>query len=297
VAQQLASLPPGAWRRTASPGLLVAACILLPLNIALEALRWQVLARTTGEKVSYGKAFGSYLAGAAASVITPGRLGEYPARILYLRPENRMRFASAAVVGWCAQLLALCIAAVCGCLASEAFWWKWPLLAVSAVGIGLFGAVFFRAGAVLQRLARWQWMRRLAARGAVTLRFSAKEKATVLGLSALRIAVMCAQFFLLLRWLRADVSLGEGLSAAAVFFWAVAVLPSFALAELGVRGQVSLVIFGGITAATVGVLGATGALWGLNVAVPALAGSLLTIRRRARRAVAPSPALQTVHPR
>ena len=114
-------------------------------------------------------------------------------------------------------------------------------------------------------------------------RFTRMEQLNVLGLSMLRFLVFTAQYLLLLRWMNIPLSCSEGLFTAFLFFWAIAVIPSFALAELGIRGQVSLFLFHNFSNNTMGILVATLGLWFINLVIPALVGSVMLIRMRLLR--------------
>jgi hypothetical protein len=63
----------------------------------------------------------------------------------------------------------------------------------------------------------------------------------------------------------------------------MAVIPTIALAELGTRGEVSLYLFHHFSSNTIGILGATLAIWFLNLVIPSIAGSLLLLRMRLLR--------------
>ena len=83
--------------------------LLLAANILIEAQKWQGLAALAGKHApSFKAAFFSVLGGIAAGIVTPNRLGEYPARLLLLggrRPS--LRLVTAAVLGALAQFAAL----------------------------------------------------------------------------------------------------------------------------------------------------------------------------------------------
>jgi hypothetical protein len=58
------------------------------------------------------------------------------------------------------------------------------------------------------------------------------------------------------------------------------IVPSIALAELGVRGKVSIALFSLLTNNTLGVIATAASIWLINLIVPALAGSLLILGLR-----------------
>jgi hypothetical protein len=63
-------------------------------------------------------------------------------------------------------------------------------------------------------------------------------------------------------------------------FLMLAIIPTIALAELGIRGQVSLFVFGLFSNNSLEILVAIAAIWIINIIFPAVAGSfmLLTVK-------------------
>jgi hypothetical protein len=53
-----------------------------------------------------------------------------------------------------------------------------------------------------------------------------------------------------------------------------------ALPEPGIRGQAGVMLFQTFSANTVGIYAASAGIWLVNLAIPALAGGLLTIRHK-----------------
>jgi hypothetical protein len=66
-------------------------------------------------------------------------------------------------------------------------------------------------------------------------------------------------------------------ASTASMFLILAVVPTISLAELGVRGQTSLFVFGFFHADSLGILAASGVIWLINIIFPALAGSLILL--------------------
>jgi hypothetical protein len=61
-------------------------------------------------------------------------------------------------------------------------------------------------------------------------------------------------------------------------FLFLAIIPSIALVELGIRGKLALELFGWISANQLGVISAVISIWLVNLVLPAIIGSLLIIR-------------------
>jgi hypothetical protein len=66
----------------------------------------------------------------------------------------------------------------------------------------------------------------------------------------------------------------------AMTFFVMSVVPTFAIAELGIRAAVAAYFFGKLTIDVLPVLNATFSLWLINLAIPALAGSIFIFHFR-----------------
>jgi hypothetical protein len=158
--------------------------------------------------------------------------------------------------------------------------WELFVLAGTAIITVCLLIVYFRFETWLPLLKRYKWARRYNIYAQLLKRFTYREQLTILSLSVLRYGVFAAQYLFFLRWANVNVPLAEGYAIACLFFWAMAIIPSIALAELGERGQVSLFLFHHFSTNTIGILGATIGLWVLNLIIPSIIGSILLIRMR-----------------
>lgn len=226
------------------------------------------------------------LAGIAFSLITPNRIGEYPARIIYLRANKTFRLISVSVLGVVAQMLALFIFGLAGLIYYNIHFPGWLALVVllsCLVFVAGLLVLYFHFGLFVRYLSGISWLRRLRIYGQLLGRFSRRPQLTILGISLARFAVYTAQYLILLRWLNVYIPWYEGFMMSSLFFWVMAVIPTFALAELGERGQVALYLFHHFSENTVGILSATIGLWCINLILPAVAGSILLFRTRILR--------------
>lgn len=281
IQAQLASGLTFVWWPRSGAGYFIAALLFLPLNIAIEAFKWQRLVQTA-QRLRFSAALRSVLSGIAGSIITPNRIGEYPARIIALKQPKNSRLISVSVFGACAQFLSLLIA---GIFSIGYYWYQHPewvyglILSLNILVTILAALIYFS----FERWAPWIERFRLFARmklwARLLRRFSTREEWMILGLSLLRFSVYCLQFWLMLRWQGIALSPAGGFLTCALFFWAMAVIPSISLAELGVRGTLSAFLFGPYSGNTAGILAATFALWCLNLVLPSLLGTLLFMPR------------------
>ena len=285
VRKQLTGMDAGIWKQT-GPSVFLTLCVaLLFVNMLLESGKWYLLANSV-ERTSYPRAFASYLAGMAFSLITPNRIGDYPGRVLFLGRSNTFRYVTTSVLGIMSQLSAIFLFGLFGLIyyniVFPAMIAKVALLLCLAANIGI-AVVYWRFEQWWPILTNVRWLKKFAIYGRSMSRVTARRQVMVLTLSVLRFGVFTAQYLFLLRWMNVKIPLTEGFIVAALFFWIMAVIPSIALAELGVRGNVSLYLFHHFSPNTVGILAATMGIWLLNLILPSIFGSVLIMRMRLLR--------------
>ncbi len=285
VNKQLHSVDRTAWEHTGSLVFLCLSIFLLPVNLALEARKWHLLAGSA-QPVSYRGAFASYLAGLAISIVTPNRIGEYPGRILYLKRKNTFRLISVSVLGVVVQLFTFFFFGIIGLIYLNLNFHEFGnrlLLAACVFVCAVIGILYWKFEAWLPLLAKNKWARRYNLYTQLLKRFTTRQLFNILFISVTRYVVFTAQYLFLLYWMNVSMPLFGGFCVASLFFGLMAVIPSIALAELGTRAQVSLFLFHHFSYNTIGILGATLALWLLNLVIPSIIGSFLLLRMRLLR--------------
>lgn len=252
------------------------------VNTSLEGFKWFLLARSV-QPVSYRRAFASYLAGVAFSIVTPNRIGEYPGRILYLGGGNTFRFINVSVLGVMAQLASVYMFGLCGLIyyniAFPAFVAKMALAGCLLANVFII-IVYWQFEAWLPAMAKISWLRRFSVYGRLLNRVTTRKQLGILAISALRFAIFTAQYLFLLRWMNVYMPLPQGFCMSALFFWVMAVIPSVALTELGVRGAVSLFLFRHFSDNLAGMAAASAGIWLLNLIIPSVLGSVLIGRMK-----------------
>ena len=231
------------WPQIAALVLCVA---LMPVNMSLEAWRWRTLlpmsCREAHQQVYYSK---------LAGLITPWRLGEYPARAL-LRNEW-LQTLSMGAVGSATMTFAIVLAGLVSLVIlvfldqlvqlSLAYY-----LLVSLVLILLILALVFAP----RLLRRW---------AEVSHRLILISTAQ----SLVRLACWCVQLALVLYALGAIYNLQFTIYNLPVYYLLVTITPNVPIAEVGVRGAWAIMVFGSMNAALAGVL-----LWVINTLLPCL---------------------------
>ncbi len=268
--------------------LLTAALLLIVVNWGLEARKWQLSVAAIAP-VSYGVAYKAVLSGASVAVSTPNRVGEYLGRMLYLPEGHRLESIAVTVVGSISQLLVTLWAGLLALLVLQARLVDGGLLSLfvfraACWSVGLGAAVltvfYFEAGVigrVLDRLLRRTRYRLLIA---ALRNCSRRMLLRLLLLSTLRYGVFVLQYLLAFRFFGVTVSAPVLVHVMGLLFLAMAVIPSLALAEVGLRGQLSLALVGLFSVNNLGIALTTVTIWVFNLVLPALAGSVLILGLR-----------------
>jgi len=107
--------------------------------------------------------------------------------------------------------------------------------------------------------------------------FHWKELMNILFLSFCRYVVFMVQYVLLLQVFEVHVFWLEAACMISVMLLVMTVVPTIALAELGFRGKVSILLLGMLSINTIGIIAVVAGIWIINLIIPAIAGSLFIL--------------------
>lgn len=258
------------WQQYLALGLCVA---LMPVNMAIEAWRWRTLwngdatlngangeaNELTDERLTFKEAHRQVYYSKLAGLITPWRLGEYPARGVLITNERMNELGSERIwsrvlamgaVGSATMTFAIVLAGVPAIMANGEWlmangeWWI-------AVGVILLLLV---VGLVLAPRLLRQYAE-------VSYGLIIKS----VGQSLVRLICWCVQLALVLWALEAFSFQPSAISSLFIYYLLVTITPNVPIAEVGVRGAWAIVVFGSMNAAFAGVL-----LWVINTLLPCL---------------------------
>lgn len=257
------------------------------VNWGLEARKWQVLMQTL-QPMSFITAFKSVLCGVTFSLNTPNRMGEYGGRILFVEDGNRIKSITLSIAGGMAQLI---ITMLMGCIGTGYCIYYFPATE-NMYGVSAFWFTVFFYGSIAGSLAfiifffRLSWLTKLLEKLPFARRFlkyinvletlDAKILLRLLSVSFFRYIVFVLQYIFMLQLLQVEQNVWTGLWLVTLMFWILAIIPSFAIADLGIRGTVASALFS-YSGNTLGILTATFGIWFVNLFIPALIGSLLIL--------------------
>jgi len=257
--------------------------LLWMLNLGLETQKWRILLRRT-ERMNFNTALLSVFSGIAISMITPNRIGEYLGRILYLRNAKKGEGITVTVIGSFAQLIVSAFFGFTGTIFYIGWvrYTSWLLLlaGISLILLGVLSYLYFHLKKVLDWIRPYAFLRKLIPYLRILRRIPRRELHQILLYSAGRYMVYSLQFYLLLHLCMAETNLLPGMGSIFLIFWSLVLLPSIAIAEIGIRGQTALYFLMPVCGNELGILSATVLLWLMNLVVPALLGCVFLYRGR-----------------
>jgi hypothetical protein len=269
---------------------LVLIALLTAFNWGLEAYKWKLLTHRL-QPLSFKAAFAAILTGQAVSFSSINRVGESIGKSMLLSDGNRLKGVVLSFVASASQLLITLLAGLI------AFVWMYPILypqlqaqlqftdtAFYVLGstllcmVVLFMITYFAIPFFANKLSKASFFSRyiflLTSVQAIPSRLLLK----LILISGARYIVFLLQYLLIFSLCSVDISALHIVSLTALLFLILAIIPTLTLAELGIRGKVSLFLFGIYSTNTIGILAAAGGIWLLNLIIPACLGGLILLR-------------------
>ncbi len=277
--------------------LLVGVILLMFVNWAVEAMKWKYLMAKI-ERISFWKSYEAVLTGVTVSSFTPNRIGEYFGRVFILNTGSRVEGILVTILGSMSQLM---ITIFTGSAALLAFiplflttnWnvngYLYYALVAGVVGFNVLILGFYLNVSFLSTLKE-----KLLRNGLKKIRkffrifafYHNRELISILLYSLVRYIIFSFQFFILLRIFHVPIPYLDAMMLISLIYYVMAIIPTIALTELGIRGSVALYFFGiyfsGVAGSmddiNFGVLAASTLLWAINLGLPALFGSIFVFR-------------------
>lgn len=271
-----------------SSPLLLLLIALMPVNWLLESLKWKLLTQDFQE-IGFRTAIQATLVGIFYTMFTPNRVGEGAGRFHFITKGNRSRATYGFLTGSAAQMLCTLFFGSIALMLLPAYfgsqneaWWKvaewlrWPIWGITGIGFLLYIEPGWNN--LLQGyLKADSW---LGKRVHNLQRYKRKQKWIILGLSTMRYAVFASQFILSLHLLGVALSLDEAFLRIATIYLSTTLIPTFALAEIGLRESMALLILSPSIQADSAVFAATLLVWIVNLLLPALLGASFFMKHK-----------------
>lgn len=269
--------------------LLVLVVFFMFVQWIIEAKKWQLLLRGT-ISLSLMKSLKMIFMGISFSIATPNRVGEFVGRIFYLPQEARLQGTGFTFIGNFAQLIATCLAGAIGINLIDvnlvfhqytAFHFSVFVLQIISPFLTLFLLfVFFKAGVFFSWVAHLKYMTRWKEQFIQLSSLPASVLSKVIFWSLLRYSIFLGQYWLIFEVVDLSLDFIQMCISISVLLFMLSIVPTISLVELGLRWQLSILLFApltsNVTALTMGVT----LIWLLNMILPAGIGAVLMLTNK-----------------
>ncbi len=260
---------------------LIFAFLLMFINWSIEAFKWKFLIKNF-ERISFFTALKSITIGIVFGLFTPNRLGEIPGKTVLLKKENRIKGAIAASVGSFAQF---CITFIFGLLGiaflifftKNSVFYRF-LTHKTAIGLIFFASlllfIYFNPKKILSIIQKTRLSSKIISKFEVLLFYGTKTLLKLLLISCFRYLIFSLQYYFLLLFFQINLPLTQAFASIFSVFFLINILPHFVIADLGIRGTISIFVFSRYVSSVPEIIGAPIILWLINVLMPAIAGQI-----------------------
>lgn len=258
----------------------------------IEAKKWQLLLSET-ISLSLSKSLKMIFMGVSFSIATPNRVGEFAGRIFHLPQEARLQGTGFTFIGSFAQLIATCIAGAIGInlidvnfvfQKYEAF--HFPVILIQALSLFLvlfFLFIYFKAGVFFSWVAHLGYLKRWKDQFIQLSSLSNLMLLKVLFWSLTRYFIFLIQYWLMFEVVDLSLDFIQMSISISVLLFILSIVPTISLVELGLRWQLSILLFApltsNVTALTMGVT----FIWLLNMILPAGIGAILLLTNKGQK--------------
>lgn len=274
------------------PLLYVLLLLLMLLNWSLETLKWRYLLKPQIE-IGFFRALQAVWTGVAVSLFTPNRVGEFGGRMLFFKPEERVRSVSATLAGSLAQFTATILFGIVGAALYLNFgghpklhsglWIFVPAALLFALSFYLY----FKIDVVSRWIEKRRWHKKISEAFHTLAQYDTEQLFVNLWFSVMRYLVFAAQMALVIIVMvvfAGDIDPGFMTFTVFTYFLIQTAVPSIALSEIGVRGSVLTLLFLHIVGSeqVPDLILAGTLIWFVNIIIPALFGSLFILKTKIR---------------
>ena len=249
--------------------------ILLVLNILTETLKWHILIRQLYNQ-SFIISLRQVLSGYAIGTFTPARLGEPVGRLIDLPQEYRGHTFALTYTGGFIQTIIITIFGLCGILfLPEKLLIPIKLTSVNVYVILISSAVIIGIYLFVKKNFSHTYRKWIKSSTDYLNSLTYRTWGYITLLTITRYLIFTFQLILFLGFFINYEQIEVLLVLATIYYLLVTVIPSFYLSDLGIRGSVSILIFGLIITNHAIILVSVFLLWVINIGIPTFTGATL----------------------
>ncbi|WP_411893298.1 lysylphosphatidylglycerol synthase domain-containing protein [Winogradskyella sp. A2] len=246
--------------------------ILTIFNWFFEILKWQKLVQVL-QKISFKNALEQSLGGLTASLITPNRIGEYGAKIMYFTGRLRGKIVLLNLLGNIYQMTITTVFGIIGLI-----------LLVNSYDVDINYYRVTRFVFILLAIAIISFF------GVKHKRFRVKGHSFVdiidfiktidinvhiktLVFSLLRYLIFSFQFYFLLKVFGVNIEYIDAMVIISSMYLLASIIPSISIFDVVIKGSVAVFLFSYLKVNELTVLSITTSMWLLNFVLPSIFGS------------------------
>lgn len=247
------------------------------VNWLLEITKWKTLVASISS-ISFIESAKQNLASLTASLITPNRIGDYAAKVVYYQSKERPSILFLNLLNNAYQMLVTTTFGLVGLY----FFMKDYDLAIPMVKILRLSGIIF----VLGFITLFSMQKKgISIRGysiqSVLNKIKSASKSLqirVFGLSLMRYMVFSFQFYFLLLLFGVEVDYLSAMMVISTMYFIASLVPTFVIFDVALKGSVSVYLFGivGVNSLTIVCLVST--MWILNFILPSLIGAFFILK-------------------
>lgn len=260
--------------------------ILLALsssNWLFEILKWQSLTKPV-KTITLQDALKQSLAGLTASLVTPNRIGDYGAKVLYYPPIQRKQIGLLNLLGHMGQMTGTTLFGLAGILVFTSQYPKAFGLNINILGIYLV-LLIIGIGIVIFMLKRDISIKGFSLKRLLDyiLALPSSVHYKNLGYSTLRYLIFSFQFYYILQLFHVNLSYVDGMVIITSMYLLASVIPTLMFFDVVVKSSIALFLFSFTEVNQLSVLSTCTIMWVLNFAVPSLVGSYFILNFKVPR--------------
>lgn len=255
--------------------------MLAPLNWLLESIKWKKLIQSFNP-ISYYQSLKSVLLGISIGLITPGRVGEYGGRLLFIKPQHISKALFANLIGSISQNL---INIIPGSIAIYFFLASYFQNAVTALSISLFFLafafllllIFFNSGNIIPLFSKNNFLKKYTSQFDSFHLYKA-DLHKIMSLSISRYLIYVSQYLLLLYYFKLDFGFEEMVSSVVIIYLLQSSIPLPPILGIVARTQIAIFVLGIYSDNYTSILSVPVILWMINLLIPSLFGIVILMK-------------------
>ncbi len=264
--------------------LLALVIILMFINYGIEAFKWK-LVLSPFLTLSLYQSLKNIFTGQAFAFTTINNLGDYVGKVWHLK-EDKVKLGALSVYTSFSQVLVILYFGFIGYLCSKqfissvvsiSFFLHQFVIIVGVIIVVVFTFLYYNLFIGLHLIKKIPLINKFFRVFDKLIQIEKLLLTKLLLYSICRYVVFVVQYLLVLLLFGISSLHIDFVSIVALFLLAITIIPSIAFAELGIRGQLSILFFGWLTTNTVAIVLSAVFIWLINKVIPAIIGTIFTV--------------------